>query len=117
MKHTRLALALAVSMPTLARAQNLAPELMLEGTCDELVVWASRPAEKIRADLDSMLGTTTDLKMSEDIYNTMMGVLKDTALGPSWFARPCTFDDSQLAAMAPLKDAYVAHMADKLSPE
>ncbi|MEN3976465.1 hypothetical protein [Emcibacter sp. SYSU 3D8] len=104
-------------MAPVALAQNMAPELMVEGNCEELVAWGSRPANEIRGDLDARLGTETTIKMTENMYKTVMGVLKRTPVSDAWFARPCPFSEAQIAAMAPLHEAYVAHMADKLAPK
>ena len=107
--------AVALCAP-IATAQNLAPELMVDGTCDELVAWSSRPVEEIRADLDAMLGTKAPVSMNESTYKTITGVLERTAVSDAWFARPCTFTGDQLKSMTPLHEAYVGHMADKLAP-
>ncbi|GHF73001.1 hypothetical protein [Seohaeicola zhoushanensis] len=100
-----------------ASAQNMAPELMVEGTCEELVAWGSRPTDQIRADLDAQLGTETKAKLQKSTYETVMDILGRTPVSDAWFARPCTFSEEQIAAMSPLHDAYVAHMADKLAPK
>lgn len=64
-----------------------------------------------------MLGTSTEVRVNESTYKTVMGVLEKTPVSPAWFARPCVFTDEQLKAMEPLHAAYLGHMANKLSPK
>ncbi|RYH10084.1 hypothetical protein [Tropicimonas sp. IMCC6043] len=113
MRHVA-AIALVVLLHSPAAAQNLAPELMIDGTCSDKVAWASRPVAEIEADLNTRLGTESAAQMQPNMVKTVMGILRTTPVSDSWFAGRCEFTEDQLAAMAPLHEAYVNHMAAKL---
>ncbi len=106
------ALCACIALPGTALAQNMAPELFVDGTCEEKAAWATRPVEDLTADLDTMFGADEPPALSEQMAQQILGMIKDMPVSDAWFAGTCSFSDDQLTAMAPLQEAYYLHMKD-----
>lgn len=103
---------ISTSMPV--SAQNVAPELFVDGSCEERAAWAAQPVEVLEADLDEMLASDAKAKMNEAMAKQVLSIIERMPVTDNWFAGTCTFSDAQLEAMAPLKEAYTKHMTRKL---
>ncbi|PRY22997.1 hypothetical protein CLV78_10549 [Aliiruegeria haliotis] len=99
----------AASLP--AQSQNMAPELFLDGKdCDQILEWASRPADVLKPELDEMLGSDMAGMLNGSMGKQVARAIERQELSDNWFARPCTFTDEQLSQMAPLREAYIQHI-------
>jgi hypothetical protein len=109
-----LVLSTLLAAPFSAQAQNLAPELMVGGSCEDKVAWASRSPEVLIQELDEMIGTDVPEMLKGDFARQALPIIENTPVSDSWFPGTCDFSAEQIAAMAPLHEAYVAHFKAKM---
>jgi hypothetical protein len=97
--------------PTSILAQNMAPELFLEGkNCDEIVVWAAQPADVLKQELDEILGADMARIMKGSMGRDIVAAARSQPVSDQWFAGQCDFSEEQLANMAPLQEGYVLYL-------
>lgn len=101
----------AASFPTTSSAQNMAPELFLEGKdCEAILEWATQPAPVLKEELEEMLGTEMSFMLKGGMGKSVVNAARREAVSNQWFARKCDFTEAQLAEMAPLQEGYILYL-------
>lgn len=106
-----LGVLVATNFPTMSWAQNMAPELLLDGKgCSEIFDWATQPAPVITADLVEMLGTEIAPMLVGSMGKSVVKAVRSQPVSNQWFARDCQFTDAQLSEMGALHEGYIQYL-------
>lgn len=98
---------LVTPLPVLS--QDISPDFFVDGSCEDVVDWASQPVEDLMEELKA--GEYLDAAVVNGSYgSTILQMTKETPVASNWFEKKCTFSDEQLSGMGNLHTAYVAYM-------
>jgi len=95
-----------------ALAIDLSPDLFIDGSCEDVVIWAAQPVDVLKDDLAARMGDGLATMMQSSSGAAVLKMSKSMPVADNWFENNCTFSEEQLAGMGNLHAAYVAYLED-----